>query len=111
MASTVEVKNPERTGLPAEDVVTPLNDGNPVTAPSNLVEEAEKDDVTAALVVALRRQTVGSFHFLGDLRTLEAALRAAFGLREVLQASGLDIRVLSDAEKKKLEEARLAPTP
>lgn len=109
-SSTVEVRNPERDN-PSGDVVSSLNDGNPVTAPVNLVEEAEKDDVTAELVRVLRRQTVGTFQFLGDLRTLEAALRAAFALRELLQADGLDIRVMTEAEKKKREEARLAPTP
>lgn len=77
--------------------------------PNNILDKLREDEVLRSLVIALRRCEVGSFQFMGDTRTAEAAVRAAFELRRVFNSQGLDLRVMSEKEQKEWAEAQPGP--
>lgn len=112
--STAQERAEERESGPADkthdDLRRPDVLGSQVTQiPNNLLDLVRENEDLQALVVALRRCDVGSFQFMGDTRTPEAALRAALNLRRVLNENGVDVRKMSDKERKAFVEAQPGP--
>lgn len=94
---TASTEKPAESG-PADKPSVSLDPAGSQVSTNQLTAVQEDENLTA-LVDALRRSEVGAFQFIGDMRTLEAAVNAATNLRRVLNEQGVDVRKMTDEER------------